>query len=500
MKKLNNIFLTASIVFLFLQSCKKNPLYLNPISQISSTSFWKTGDDAIAASYGMYVNLRFEMTAGNRVNSLFYLGDIRSDEIGPGGQTGPTQYYENTLNSSNTSTDWSSYYTIIQSANLILKYVPGIDSTTFSSLGAKNSILAQAHAMRAFVYFVLARTWGDVPLVTEPTEGISKDIQKVRSPVKDVFNLIKSDIDSSINLFPDNSLPEGRNIWSLPSVNALKADVYLWTGKLLGGGTADFETALAACNQVQTSDVQLLPNYADIFDYNNKGNKEILMTITFKQFELTDENVYRDSYFTPEQFSKDLDSASVAAIGIFGAGDQWQVPAWTRSQFSTDDSRRNATFVELYKIDPNTGIKSFYLALTTKFPGAIINGVRTFLNDCPIYRYAGILLMKAEAENALGQDPSIEINMVRERAYGNDFNKHVFVNGSLEQNDEAILQERLFELALEGKRWWDLQRFGKVFEKVPSLQGRADQKYLLLFPISPTTISLNPKITQNAGY
>lgn len=497
MKKLNSIFLGASIVLIFLPSCTKNPLDLTPISQISSVSFWKTGDDAISGSYGMYVNLRAEIVQGQ--SSLFYLGDTRSDLLGPGFFTGPTQYYQNTLNASNTSSDWSSYYTIIQSANLILKYVPRIDSTTFSSLGAKNSVLAQAHAMRAFVYFILVRAWGDVPLVTEPTEGIDVNIQKVRSPVEDVFNLIKSDIDSSIKLFPDNSLPEGRNIWSLPSVNALKADVYLWTGKRLSGGTADFETALTACDQVQTSDVQLLPNYADVFDYNNKGNKEILMTINFKQFESA-ENTFKDSYFPPELFSNDFDSASKAAIGVFGGGHQWAIADWIRPQFSTDDSRRNATFFELYKIDPNTGIKSYYGSIQTKFPGTIINGVRTFLNDFPIYRYADVLLMKAEAENALGQDPSTEINMVRERAYGNNFNKHVFVNGSMAQNNEAILQERLFEFALEGKRWWDLLRFGEVFEKVPSLQSRAGQDYLLLFPISPTTISLNPKIVQNTGY
>jgi len=497
MKKLNNIFLSTSIVILILSSCTKNPLGLTPISQISSVSFWKTGDDAVSGSYGMYVNLRAEMIQGK--SSLFYLGDTRSDLLGPGFFTGPTQYLKNTLNASNTETDWSGYYTIIQSANLILKYVPKIDSTTFSSLGAKNRILAQAHAMRAFVYFILVRAWGDVPLVTEPTEGIGINIQKPRSSKEDVFKLIKGDIDSSINLFPDNSFPKGRNIWSLPSVNALKADVFLWTGKRLGGGTADFETALTACNQVQTSDVQLLPNYADIFDYNNKGNKEILMAINFKQFESVD-NTFKDSYFPPELFSKDLDSASVAGIGVFGGGHQWSIADWIRPQFSTDDSRRNATFLELYKIDPNTGIKSYYGSIQTKFPGVIINGVRTFLNDFPIYRYADVLLMKAEAENALGQDPSNEINMVRARSYGNNFNKHVFANGSMVQNDETILQERLFEFALEGKRWWDLLRFGEVFEKVPSLQSRAGQDYLLLFPISPTTISLNPKITQNAGY
>ncbi|MBL7736957.1 MAG: RagB/SusD family nutrient uptake outer membrane protein [Chitinophagaceae bacterium] len=496
MKKLNHILFSALIASLLMPSCKK-ALELQPISQISNSSFWKTGDDAAGAMNGMYVNLRAEMLDGN-LSCLFFLGDMRSDLLSTGMLTGPTAIYQNTLNPSNTTSDWSTYYTLIHSANLILKYVPNIDPITFSSY-SKNDILAQAHAMRAYAYFVLVRTWGDLPLVTEPTES-SANTQKPRSSKEEVFKLIKSDLDSSVALFPNNNLPVGRNIWSLPSVNALKADVYLWTGKRLNGGMADFNTALAALNQVQTADVQLLPDYADVFNYNNKGNKEILMTINFKQFESPGNNAFRLSYFPPELFSADFDDDSKAEIGTFGGSLGFQIADWIRPQFMVDDSRRNATFYELYKTDPITGDKSFFVSIQTKFRGAIVNGTRLFLNDYPIYRYSDVLLMKAEAKNALGQDPSIEMDMVRQRAYGSDFSSHVFVNGDMEQNDEAILKERLLEFALEGKRWWDLVRFGKVFEKVPSLQSRAGSDYLLLFPISANTLSLNPNLTQNPGY
>ncbi|MEX0884689.1 MAG: RagB/SusD family nutrient uptake outer membrane protein, partial [Cyclobacteriaceae bacterium] len=115
-------------------------------------------------------------------------------------------------------------------------------------------------------------------------------------------------------------------------------------------------------------------------------------------------------------------------------------------------------------------------------------------------RYAELLLLIAEAKNALGQDPSSEINMVRERAYGDDFPAFEFINGSQSENDEAILQERLFELAFEGKRWWDLIRFDQAFDKVPSLQDKAGQNFLKVWPITLETLSLNSKITQNPGY
>ena len=108
--------------------------------------------------------------------------------------------------------------------------------------------------------------------------------------------------------------------------------------------------------------------------------------------------------------------------------------------------------------------------------------------------------MKAEAENALGKDPSTSINKIRQRAYGENYSKHVFVNGSKAQNDMEILNERLLELFYEGKRWWDLIRFDKVFELVPYFKENPQDKYKLLWPIGLNILSMEPNISQNPGY
>jgi len=51
----------------------------------------------------------------------------------------------------------------------------------------------------------------------------------------------------------------------------------------------------------------------------------------------------------------------------------------------------------------------------------------------------------------------------------------------LKQLSEVLyIQERQRELAFEGKRWWDLVRFGNAFELVPSLQDNQGDEYLLL--------------------
>ena len=66
--------------------------------------------------------------------------------------------------------------------------------------------------------------------------------------------------------------------------------------------------------------------------------------------------------------------------------------------------------------------------------------------------------------------------------------------------NEAYRNEMLLELAFEGKRWWDLVRFDKAFDLVPSLREHKGEDYMMLFPIPLSTISVEPKVTQNPGW
>lgn len=474
-------------------SCTKD-LDVAPTSLITVASFWQKEDDARGALYGMYIRLRSEA-----VTNLFVMGETRSETLTSAlvGTLNFERYYQNSLDANmGTLVTWQTMYSVINAANLLIKYTPNIK---FSSEASKNDILAQAYTTRAFMYYAMVRTWGPLPLRTEPIEGYdAQTIQIGRSSEQEVFTLIKSDLDKAISLYSTNTIPTGRSVWSKPSANALKADVYLWTGKRLNGGQADFTTALEACNAVQTADASLLPNFADIFSYTNKGNKEILMAVRFVALESVD-NFYFNGYVANGAIPTNLETSSVSALGVPGGNSVWSPTALVRSQFTTDDLRRDATFRELYTTDA-TGTRRLYTPIIVKGTGTVDNNVRYFASDVILYRYADLLLLKAEAKNALGQDPSTEINLVRQRAYGARTSAHVFVNGTKDQNDEAILQERLLELSYEGKRWWDLRRFGKVFDKVPSLQSKKGQDNLLLFPISITTLSLEPKVTQNPGW
>ncbi|MGQ0647255.1 MAG: RagB/SusD family nutrient uptake outer membrane protein [Gemmatimonadaceae bacterium] len=478
------------IALLAATGCTEN-LVVDPTSTITVNSFWKSPEDARGALAGMYVRFR-----GEAGLNLYVWGGSRSEELTTGVEAseGRERFFLNTLDATNAGPDWLRLYTVVHDANLILKYVPRV---TFVSENEPKEILAQAYAMRAYAYFIMARTWGGVPIVKEPTESYDPvGSLRPRDDVARVFELIKQDADSALALFPTSTFPACRCQWSRPAVNALKGDVHLWTAKRRGGGAADFTTALQALQSAAAADVTLLPRVADVFAYTSKGNREILMAVRHQDLE-SGENWGNTMYIRDDQIGA-VNASARALVGTGGGASRWTPSPTLRQQFTFDDSRRDATFAELFRM--RGADSTFYAAVALKYKGFVTSGSRRFMDDVVLYRHADVLLMIAEAKNGLGQDPSSEMNAVRQRAYGASFPSHRFTSAGQQQNDALILKERLLELALEGKRWWDLVRFGKAFELAPSLQTRASQAHLLLWPISQTTISLDPKVTQNPGY
>ena len=118
-----------------------------------------------------------------------------------------------------------------------------------------------------------------------------------------------------------------------------------------------------------------------------------------------------------------------------------------------------------------------------------------------VYRYADVLLMKAEALNEMGQTAAAAepLNIVRRRAGLPD------VSSGLSQDEmrEKIIHERRMELAFEGHRWFDMIRLDHGNYAIQFLKsiGKSNvNKNRLLFPIPQTEMDANPLMTQNPGY
>ena len=129
-------------------------------------------------------------------------------------------------------------------------------------------------------------------------------------------------------------------------------------------------------------------------------------------------------------------------------------------------------------------------------PCNIVNSPEKF------YRNADLLLLLAEAKIAVGEDPSTEINLVRARAYGTNYNPaiHAYPNQPVDANaKEAILQERFFEFIFEGKRWYDLRRMGDSYV-FANTTVPASETYKLLWPVDRNSLTNNRALEQTAGY
>lgn len=173
----------------------------------------------------------------------------------------------------------------------------------------------------------------------------------------------------------------------------------------------------------------------------------------------------------------------------------------TFRKFDDKDSRKWASIQPAYT-QPSAGVYVIAGCFTNKFQGEQSAGNRQFTNDYPVYRYADLLLLKAEAKIILGQDPTTEFNLVRARAFGTNYNAavHAYPNQAGDGDAKAaLLKERLLEFIFEGKRWYDLRRLGDNYVYANTTLT-ASESYKLLWPIDRSSLTNNRGLKQNPGY
>jgi len=486
-------------------SACESELELIAPSELTTAGFWDTEEGARTAHTGMYANLR------SSTGTLWLLGEMRSDIWG--GRTYESPANEELIESNITISTapfegWAGLYTNIHRINDFLANVPNVD---FLNEEDKSHLIGQAYGLRALYYYTLLKTWGDVPIILEPIATIDPvGLSRARSPQSEVMTQIKSDITASLAAFgSDNSFFEGRKIfWSKAASLALKGDVYIWSGNLLGGGNADFTEAKTALQQIESFGISLTPSIPGLWGVDNENNDEFIFAIQYAQDEA--ENIYNSLTGRSTEINPQFDAMgnSMSSFVIAGANRYGQSEKTILLLDDNDDSRKDETFIRLYT-DNNGGTgyptynePKYFGSIFNKFLGVVKGSERIFENDVPIYRYADVVLLLAEAKNLLGEDPSVEINQIRQRAYAANYvpATHAYVNGSKTANANAILNERYKEFIGEGKRWWDLRRAGNSFviDNVSFLNP--GEEFKLLLPITNDMIGRNPLLVQTAGY
>ncbi len=506
MKKNITILLIATGSVLFNSSCSKK-LDLAPVSSISDENFWQTPEQVDVFVTGIHGRFR------SNVAQFQYLGEMRGDIFGtdPGSSSaftgeatqGTERLWLNTLDMDNPGVaNFGGFYNNINQLNLLINKLGGTTNVPDEN---KKYYLGIAHGMRAYYYFQLYRSWGSVIIQTEPTTSIDiSNLAKAASPGADVIKLVKEDISNSETNFGNNyTIRNTKSFWSKAATLMLKAEVYLWTS-YRGGGTADAGIAKTALTDIQANvGASLLPSFANVFSPASKGNAEIIFAARFK----TDEAALPIAgIFLPQSGLIANFHDSLAARKFNVTTDNWggllraPVKIATFRLFNDKDSRKWATIQPAYNLVGGT--YQIAGAFVSKFQGEQTPAGRQFTNDYPVYRNADLLLLLAEAKLALGEDPATEINAVRARAFGTNYDAavHAFPNQAIDANaKEAILQERFFEFVFEGKRWYDLRRMGDSYVYAHTTVA-STEAYKLLWPIDRGSLTNNRELKQTEGY
>ena len=178
---------------------------------------------------------------------------------------------------------WDNFYKGINIANSVLYYAPGVK---FINPALKEQRIGEAGFLRALLYFVLVRQFGDVPLKTEPSFGPEREFY--RAPVADVYKQIISDLRTA-----ESKLPVSQANFGRPRKGAaqhLLALVYLTRASaettIRGSAATDLDSAVYYSELVINSgNYSLEADYKTIFNYynlngtDNPNSKEVIFSI-----------------------------------------------------------------------------------------------------------------------------------------------------------------------------------------------------------------------------
>jgi len=485
------IILIISILVLEV-SCAKW-MDIKPPQGLIKAEFWHTKEDVETVLMGAYDSFR------GMDGQLFKYGEIRADLVVGDINQSPDEknIMEGNIYPDNYMCQWSGFYRVINYCNEVITKAPEVqkEDDTFTDYQLEG-FLSEAYFLRGLAYFYLVRIFKDVPFITEPTETDNANLYPPKADGNEILDHVTQDLDSIYPYATVNgyiTLSENKGRATKASIDALLADIALWR--------FDYNTCIQRVENIEASNKYILLPSARWFELFYPGNSDE----SIFEFQFDDAlNQKNSMYGLTQQYSYNYDP-SIQADHIFAREYNQNAPELYRGE--------DASIAKVSKGD----------YIIWKYVGLAPDGktVRpaTVQNSCNwiVYRYADVLLMKAEALSQTGQyaEALAIINQIRERA---DVPALSSLPDSKTAYEDAILNERAHELAFEGKRWFDLLRMGRrdnysrksklidiIVTNVPSTQKRILATKLTnplgwYMPIAKTELERNKNLVQNPYY
>ncbi|MBQ0034514.1 MAG: RagB/SusD family nutrient uptake outer membrane protein [Bacteroidales bacterium] len=403
---------------------------------------------------------------------------------------------------------WRSPWVGIGQCNILIQSMESADGL---SEAVRNQCLGEALFLRAHYYFILVRLYGAVPTRLTPYEpGTSTAI--ARDKIETNYENIIADLKRAAELLPMKQEYAAKDLGraTKDACYTELANVYLTLAghglSINGMNRQEYYEAVAdLCTEVENMGYDLEScKYEDNFDATIHNGAESIFEVQFsgdKEYDFWGNNPQSSWLST---FMGPRNSDFVA--GSWG----WNQPTeeFVR-QYEEGDLRKDITiFYDGCPVWDPDGVNKPYKAsysntgynvrkfLVTK---AISPDFNTSPANFVVYRFADVLLMKAEALNEVRPaEAYASINRVRRRAGLKDLS-----GLSQDEMREAIIHERRIELAFEGHRWFDMIRINDGQYAVDFLHsiGKTNAtKDRLIFPIPQTERDANPLMGQNPGY
>ena len=391
---------------------------------------------------------------------------------------------------------------------------------------------AEVRAVRAMFYYYAMDMFGRIPVLESSAQKTADIRQSNRS---DVFKYIVNELQTVAPLLPnEHSNLQGNYYgrvtrpvaWFLLAKLALNAEVYTddnWTdsyrpdGKTImidvdGTQKNAWLTCIHYCNLIASAGYSLASDYTKNFAVHNENSNENIFTIPLDKMLYLNEFHYR---FRSRHYahggayggaSENGTCATLHTMAVYGYntsspdarldmnfytgkvevdGSNVTLDDGTPLEYKPLAVERNLTSSQ-YIETAGARMKKYEVDRTAYSDGRMPD------NDIVLYRYADVMLMKAEAKVRNGESGDEELNAVRNRVG----------MPSLPATLDNILNERLLELVWEGWRRQDMIRFG-TYNKSYDIHtpSEADNKgYTTVFPIPGKARELNPNLEQNPGY
>ena len=474
------LIVIAIAIFSF-TSCKKF-LTEKPYSFLTPTNFYKNEQDANAALNGVFSNMQAQAFYQRTV---YVVSDNASDLM----YAGPGNTDRNTLTDHSFTalngeiTNWYvSNYKMIKNANDVITYVPPIAMDATS----KANIVGNACFLRALGYFNLVTAFGQVPLILAPVNATSPDLYPKKATLAAIYSQIILDLKyAEANCLAEKNIPAAnKGRVSSGAASALLAKVYLTRAQSTAAVATDSQDALTACNKVinDSGSYGLLANYADIFNSDNKYNKEVVFAVQFGA--------------TPNIGNITLRMFYPIILG--GYGSFFVQNSFFNSGFPAGDRDVRKTYSVSNQAVDSKGVSNTVTPFIYKFRDSQWKKDNNSRTDWFVLRLAEVYLLQSEAMNNINAtDPNKfnGLNIVRARAGLTLASDQLNLTNTptTQAFTDTLLNERARELCGEGQRRWDLLRLGRLKAAMATVGVTVDDSHLL-FPIPQSETDVNPNL------